>query len=85
MADGFDSVHSRDSTGDLCCLDPIGETMNFENDSFYISPENTTLEEQNETMHIETGTLLPDISGTGEWAGSCEAGRLFPQMDKQDC
>lgn len=48
MEDSIDCIRDRDSAGDLCCLDPIGETMNFENDSFYISPENTTLEEQDE-------------------------------------
>jgi len=62
----------------------IKETMDFENDSFYLTPGNTTLEEQNEIIETETGTILPEISGTGECAGGREAGGILSEMAQQD-
>jgi len=58
--------------------------MNFDDDGFTLTQENTTLEEQNETIDTETGAILPEICGDGKRTRGREAGRVFSEMAEQD-
>ena len=51
--------------------------MDFENDSFYMSEENTTLEEQNETPYEQAGDILPEVCGIGERDPGHDSGGVF--------